>query len=184
MAAGAAAGNIPRSARLLKDAGNQFLAAKKYADSIDCYFQALELCPDFPEAHYNLGVAFLKGYKALALALHHFEQYLGLRPDARDAEAVRALIGALRERVPPLPDSRGEVLGVVAGRLWVSGSDWAQPGDRIEIAEKGKAPRAELYAGYVYPDGVLTQRIRDQETLDGLKPGLVAVNASQRILPR
>lgn len=178
------AGDVPRSARLVKDAGNQFLAAKKYADAIDCYFQALELCPEFSETHYNLGVAFLKGYNATRLALHHFEHYLALEPGAADRESVQALAAALRERVKPVPEKRGEVVAVVAGRLLVAGADWVKPGDRIEVSAQGEAPCAQLLADYVYPDGALTQRIWDESTLNQVRGGMLAVNASDRLYPR
>ena len=170
------AAEIPRSARLMKDGGNQFLAAKKYADAIDSYFQALDIYPDFAEAHYNLGVAFLKGYKQLGLARHHFQRYLELSPGAPDAESVRALVSSLGDRVQPTPSARGQVLGVVGGRLLVSGSEWVKSGTRIDVAERGKQPCASLTADYVYPDCVLTQRVWDEKTLDALKPGLVAVS--------
>lgn len=170
----------PRSARLVKDAGNQFLAAKKYADAIDCYFQALDLYRDFPEAHYNLGVAFLKGYKALNLALYHFERYVEIDPEAADHENVQALISALRTRVAPLPQGSGQVIGIVAGRLVVSGTNWVERGDRIEIADRGEPARARLLADYVYPTCTLTQRIWDEDTLSSIKPGALATNVSDQ----
>ena len=178
------AGDVPRSARLVKDSGNQFLAAKKYADAIDCYFQALEIYPEFAEAHYNLGVSFFKGYKAMGLARHHFDQYLRLAPDAPDYDNVLALSQALASRAVPMPKEPGQVVGTIAGRLLVSGANWAKPGDRIEVAEKGDDPCACLLAEYIYPDGLLTQRIWDEETLDKIKPGLVAANLSDRLLPQ
>ena len=173
------AGDVPRSARLAKDSGNQFLSAKKYAGAIDWYFEALKLHPRYPEAHYNLGLAFLKGYKAMGPALHHFEMYLRLTPDAQDRKSVEALVTALRERAAPMPAEAGIVVRVVAGRLLVSGGDWVEPGDRIDVAEKGQDPCACLLADYVYPGCVLTQRIWDEETLERMKPGLVAVNTSE-----
>ncbi len=183
LSSGAGAAGIPRSARLVKDAGNQFLSAKKYADAIDCYFQAIELYPEFAEAHYNLGVAFLKGYQAVNLSFHHFRTYLELDPYAGDRESVEALLEALAERMEARPKGRGEVIRVIAGRLLVSGGDWVQPGQEIEVAEKGETPCACLLASYVYPDSVLTQRIWNEDTLERMRPGLVAVNASDRLHP-
>ncbi len=174
-AAAATAGDIPRSARLVKEAGNQFLAAKRYADAIDCYLQAVQICPAFPEAHYNLGVAFLKGYRAYRLARHHFERYLELRPEAQDRESVRALVAALAQRERPLPEEPGQVVAVVGGRLLVSGGGWVKQGQLLEVAVEGETPCAKMLADYVYPDCVLTQRIRDRETLEKLRPGLVAM---------
>ncbi len=169
---------IPRSARLVKDAGNQFLLAKKYADAIDCYLQALDTFPDFPEAHYNLGISFLKGYNSDRLALHHFRRYLELAPDAPDRESVEHVVQALTGRVTPLAEEPGRVLGLIAGRLVVSGGGWADRGDRIEVAEEGKAPRACLIAEFVYPDCVLTQRVWDASTLGSLRSGLFAVHTT------
>ncbi len=178
LAGSAWGGDIPRSARLVKDAGNQFLAAKKYADAVDAYLQALQLSPRFAEAHYNLGVSFLKGYQANGLALHHFSEYLKLTPDASDRESVEALVAALRARLDPVKPERGRVIGVVAGRLLVGGGDWARVGDRLEVAAQGQAPCAVLLADYIYPDCVLTQRVWDERALEAVKPGFVAVAAA------
>lgn len=183
LACSAWAGDVPRSARLVKDAGNQFLAAKRYADAIDCYFQALKIYPEFAEAHYNLGVSFFKGYQAMGLSRYHFDLYLQLAPDAPDYDNVLALSQTLASRAKPLPKKEGQVVATIGGRLLMSGADWAKPGDRIEMAEKGNAPYARLLAEYIYPDGVLTQRVRDKDTLDRIKPGLVAANLSGRIMP-
>lgn len=178
------AGGIPRSSILVKDAGNRFLEAKRYADAIDCYFQALELSPNFSEAHYNLGVAFLRGYNATPLALYHFEKYLTLEPAADDAEGVGALVATLKERARPVRARPGEVLGVVAGRLVVAGGAWLRPGDRLQVSEKGEAPCAHLLAAYVYPDRALSQRIRDPGVLDLVREGMLAVNTSEWLSER
>ena len=171
LATGARGADVPRSARMIKEAGNDFLSAKRYADAIDCYLQALEIYPDFAEAHYNLGVAFLKGYRAYRLARYHFEQYLALEPGAPDREDVETLVDALAQREKPLPDEPGRVVAVVGDRLVVSGREWIRPGERIEVVD-GETPCASLVAQYVYPDCILTQRIRDARTLERIQPGL------------
>lgn len=178
LAVSASAGDVPRAALLMKETGNQLLAAKKYADAIDSYFQALEICPDYPEAHYNLGVSFLKGYKALKLARYHFQRYLLLAPAAPDRESVSALVGSLSERTSPTADGDRTVLKVVGGRLLLAGGGWVKTGERIEVPENGKSPRVCLVAGYVYPDCVITQRVWDEKTLEAIKPGLLAANAA------
>lgn len=178
------AGGVPRSSVLMKDSGNRFLEAKRYADAIDCYFQALELSPAYSEAHYNLGVAFLRGYNAFPLALYHFEKYLALEPEAEDAESVGALVTTLRERSRPPGARPGEVLGVVAGRLVVAGGAWVRPGDRLQVAHKGEPPCAHLLAAYVYPDRVLSQRIRDPAVLEQVREGMLAVNTAERLTAR
>jgi len=175
VAAGLASAQVPRSARLMKDSGNDFLSAKRYADAIDCYLHALRLFPGFGEAHYNLGVAFYQGYRAYGLARHHFERYLDLEPDAPDRDEVRRLIDALSQREQPLPEEPGVVVAVVAGRLVVSGGGWASVGDQIEVARPGADPCACLLAAYVYPHAVLTQRVYDTDTLEMLEAGLVVV---------
>lgn len=178
--AGAALGaEVPRSARMMKDSGNQFLAAKKYADAIDAYLQALQIYPDYADPHYNLGVAFLRGCKALNLARYHFQRYLDLSPHAADREEVSALVASLSERASTAPVAPRTVLQVVAGRLLVGGGDWVRTGDKIEVADTAKQPCASLIADFVYPDCVLTQRVWDEKTLEAIKPGLVAVNTSQ-----
>ena len=158
----------------VQETGNQFLAAKKYADAIDSYFQALESYPDYPEAHYNLAVCFLRGSKEYRLARHHFEKYLELSPKASDREDVQALVATLAERVPPLDPQAREVVSVVGGRLLVGGTDWVRVCDRIEVGETGKSPNARLLAQYVYPDCVLTERVWSDRSLETLKPGLMA----------
>jgi tetratricopeptide (TPR) repeat protein len=166
--------DVPRSARMMRESGNQFLAAKKYADAVDSYFQALEICPDYPEAHYNLAIAFLKGSKEYRLAKHHFEKYLDLSPEAADREDVQALVVTLADRVPLLDPESRQVLRVVGGRLLVSGTEWVRAGEHLEVGETGKAPATRLMAQYVYPDCVLTERVWNDRSLDTLKPGLVA----------
>ncbi len=88
------------------------------------------------------------------------------------------MVEALAGRVTPLTEEPGMVLGVIAGRLLVSGGRWADRGDRIEVAEEGKAPRACLIAESVYPDCILTQRVWDASTLGSLRSGLIAVNTT------
>ncbi len=171
LATGTRAADVPRSARMIKEAGNDFLSAKRYADAIDCYLQALEIYPDFAEAHYNLGVAFLKGYRAYRLARYHFERYLALEPGAPDRQDVETLVAALAQRESPLPGEPGRVVAVVGDRLVVSGRGWIRPGGRIEVVD-GDTPCATLMAQYVYPDCILTQRIRDARTLERIQPGL------------
>ncbi len=163
--------DVPRSARMIKEAGNDFLSAKRYADAIDCYLQALEIYPDFADAHYNLGVAFLKGYRAYRLARYHFERYLSLEPGAPDREDIEILVEALTQKEKPLPPEPGRIVAVVGGRLLISGKAWIRPGERIEVVD-GKSPCASLVAQYVYPDCILTQRIRDARTLKKIQPGL------------
>lgn len=169
---------IPQAARLVKEAGNQFLAAKRYADAIDCYLQALEAFPDFAQAHYNLGVSFLKGFSANRIALYHFRQYLDLVPEASDRAEVGRLVEALASKTPPPLDTQGQVLEVVAGRLVVSGGNWVKKGDRMEISGERQDPRLFLLAEFVYPDCVLTQRIWDANTLGSVHASLVAVTAT------
>jgi tetratricopeptide (TPR) repeat protein len=165
---------IPRPVRRIHETGNQFLAAKKYADAIDSYFQALESYPDHPEAHYNLAVCFLRGSKEYRLARHHFAKYLELSPESKDREDVQALVATLAERAPPLDPEARQVVSVVCGRLLVSGADWVRVGGRIEVGEIGKSPSARLFAQYVYPDCVLTERVWSDRSLETLKPGLMA----------
>lgn len=167
----------PRAARLMKDSGNQFLSAKKYADAIDSYFQALQIFPDYADPHYNLGAAFLKGYKAFHLARYHFQRYLELVPDAADREEVSSLVASLAERAATSPVQAKTVIQAVGGRLLLGGGGWVKVGDKIEVNATGKTACA-VVADYVYPDCVLTQRVWDEKTLDAIKPGLVAVNTS------
>jgi Flp pilus assembly protein TadD len=64
--------------------GNELADQGKVAEAIEHYRQALQLRPDYPEAHYNWGLA-LARQSELAEAIEHYRQALQLRPDYAEA---------------------------------------------------------------------------------------------------
>jgi tetratricopeptide (TPR) repeat protein len=60
--------------------GNVLRAEGKYDAAVERYRRAVELKPDFVEAHYNLGLVYqLQGRGEAAIV--QFERVLALRPD-------------------------------------------------------------------------------------------------------
>lgn len=83
--------------------GNALIQMDKTEEAIDCYRRAIQLCPNFYEAHYNLAVAEIsqqnwQGAKAaFQQALHlnpnHAESYYGLGKIAEQLEQFKAAAG-------------------------------------------------------------------------------------------
>lgn len=67
--------------------------AGHYAEAIVSYHRALDLAPDLPELHINIGSAFL-ACGQLAQALEHFERTVHLRPDFAEAHYNLGLVQA------------------------------------------------------------------------------------------
>ncbi len=87
-----AGARVPPEAMLRKEAGNHYLKLREYQKARDEYLAALRIAPDFPEAHYNLGVVYFFRLKDYPRALYHFVRYATLRPDASDLDQVRTLV--------------------------------------------------------------------------------------------
>lgn len=174
-----AGGNIVRfqqapEARQAKDHGDQFLSSKRYADALDCYFQAIEADPEYPEAHYNLGVVFLKGYRDYGLAAYHFRRYLELDPYALDRDQIESLLSGLEARAAPPAAARGTVIKVLGGRLLISGAWDTAP---RELAVETEDLAGTVLLAYSYPDAVLSERIREPEVLDLLDSDVAVFRA-------
>ncbi len=88
----AAGARVAPEAALRKRAGNYYLKLRQYEKARDEYLAALQISPDFPEAHYNLGVVYFFRLKDYPRALYHFVRYATLRPDASDLDQVRELV--------------------------------------------------------------------------------------------
>ena len=59
--------------------GNALIEQGKLAEAIDCYERAVQLNPEFYEAHYNLGVALTQAEDVAAIAA--FDRALAINPD-------------------------------------------------------------------------------------------------------
>lgn len=86
----------------LKEKGALHLNVEQFDDAIACFERALELRPDLPEAHFNLGVAY-KGAGRLDQALARYQHALTLQPDFAaalcNASVVLKAFGKLRESI-------------------------------------------------------------------------------------
>lgn len=96
--AGGALAQAPE-ARLRKEAGNYYLKKREYEKAKDEYLAALQVDPDYPEAHYNLGVVYFFRLQDYPRALYHFVRYAELQPDASDLDQVRQLTLQALERI-------------------------------------------------------------------------------------
>jgi len=85
----------PSARELLKQHYNLALAYdqnQQYDEAEAEYKKALDIDPDDPDTHYNLGIIYDDYFQDKARAVAHYEKYLELRPGARDAENVRSWI--------------------------------------------------------------------------------------------
>ncbi len=75
--------------------GTIFLNNKQYREAIKEYEQVLELRPNDPETHYNLGVLYDDYQRDRDKALYHYQKYLAVNPKAPDAKKVESYILSL-----------------------------------------------------------------------------------------
>ncbi len=75
--------------------GTIFLNNKQYKEAIKEYERVLELRPNDPETHYNLGVLYDDFLKDREKALYHYQKYLAINPKAPDAKKVETYILSL-----------------------------------------------------------------------------------------
>jgi tetratricopeptide (TPR) repeat protein len=74
----------PGDARAPYYLGNFWYAHRRYAEAIDCWERAVQLDPDFPTAHRNLGLAYFNKRSDPRRALAEYERAFALDPhDAR-----------------------------------------------------------------------------------------------------
>jgi tetratricopeptide (TPR) repeat protein len=85
----------PKDSEVLFNLGNLYNNQNKLPLARDKYLEAIQVRPDFAEAHYNLGLIFSKlGNNVQAVA--HLEKFLQLSPNARNAETIRAYVQKLK----------------------------------------------------------------------------------------
>lgn len=75
--------------------GTVFLQNKKHKEAIKEYERVLELRPNDPETHYNLGILYDDYLKDREKALYHYQKYLSVNPKAPDAKKVESYILSL-----------------------------------------------------------------------------------------
>jgi tetratricopeptide (TPR) repeat protein len=85
----------PKDSEVLFNLGNLYNAENKLELARNKYLEALQIKPDFAEAHYNLGLIFSKlGDNAKAVT--HLEKFLELSPNARNADTIRTYVQKLK----------------------------------------------------------------------------------------
>ena len=80
-----------------------------YGGAIESFQKALEVNPNSAAAHFELGWLYADKQPDPAAAIYHYERYLGLRPNADNAETIRQHIFRLKQdlakTVLPLPST-------------------------------------------------------------------------------
>lgn len=85
----------PKDSEVLFNLGNLYNSENKLEQARNKYLEAIQIRPDFAEAHYNLGLIFSKMGDNVK-AVSHLEKFLQLSPNARNAETIRAYVQKLK----------------------------------------------------------------------------------------
>jgi len=93
------------AARAHYNMGNIYYQKGKYEIASREYYQAVALMPDDPDAHYNLAYVSGEHLNDFKTALKHYQMYLYLRPDAKDAHLVRNKINEAALAIRSIVDS-------------------------------------------------------------------------------
>lgn len=80
------------NAQMHYNLGTIFLQNKRYKEAIGEYEKVLELMPNDPDTHYNLGVLYDDFLKDREKALYHYQKYIAVNPKAPDAKRVETYI--------------------------------------------------------------------------------------------
>lgn len=83
------------NAQMHYNLGTIFLQNKRYKEAIAEYEKNLELTPNDPDTHYNLGVLYDDYLKDRQKALYHYQKYITVNPKAPDSKKVEGYILAL-----------------------------------------------------------------------------------------
>ena len=75
--------------------GTIFLQNKRYKEAIKEYERVLELQPNDPDTHYNLGILYDDFLKDREKALYHYQKYIAVNPKAPDAKRVETYLLSL-----------------------------------------------------------------------------------------
>ncbi len=76
--------------------GSDYCDAESYDLAMESYKKALEVFPDFPALHYNMGWLYSKLGNA-EQAIHHLQKYIVLAPTASDITEVQSYIIILKQ---------------------------------------------------------------------------------------
>lgn len=69
--------------------GCVFRSGGLYTKAEQEFLKALELAPDDPDVHYNLGILYEENLKNKAKAKYHYERYIELAPNEKDSAKVK-----------------------------------------------------------------------------------------------
>ena len=76
-----------------------YTKANLFDEAVEAYEKSLEMDPDNPEAHYNLGLLYVNFKEYPERAVKHYRRYLELSPDAIDREEVVEWVKILETRM-------------------------------------------------------------------------------------
>ncbi|MGK0361278.1 MAG: tetratricopeptide (TPR) repeat protein [Bradymonadia bacterium] len=116
LAQGAPAQGAPASATTAYQAGVTHFEARRFGQALAAFEQALIIAPQSAVLVFNIART-LEELRAIDPAVEQYQRYLRMRPDADDAQAVRAAIDRLRGAVASLTPAS---LGPAAGALTVT----------------------------------------------------------------
>lgn len=102
--------SIPPAARAAYREGVERFDSGEYDAAVREFSRALVERPDWANAHFNRGLAYLEAGREGA-GLSDLEQYLELRPNAREAREIRARLAAAE----PPPPSHSATTALVSG---------------------------------------------------------------------
>ena len=87
-------------------------AAYDHSGAIESYHRALEANPRSSVAHYRLGLLYESEDRDPAAAIHHFQQFLKLRPSSEHATVIRQRILGCKQEL-----AKEVSLGLVSGEM-------------------------------------------------------------------
>jgi LysM repeat protein len=118
-------------------AGNSRVNAMDYKGAVESYEKALEVNPKSGAAHFELGWLFDRKQGDPAAAIYHYECYLRLRPNAKNAEIVKQQVMACKQEL-----ARTVSLGPVSDKLQRDLEKTAEENKRL--TEENKSLKEEL----------------------------------------
>jgi tetratricopeptide (TPR) repeat protein len=86
----------PQHYMALNNLGVLYSTAGKSAEAVTFFGKTLSIKSDYAPAHRNLGIVYETKVKDPAKAVHHYQEYLKLRPNAQDRALVKTWISLLR----------------------------------------------------------------------------------------
>jgi LysM repeat protein len=80
-------------------AGKRHVSQLDYRGAIECFEKALEVNPQSSSAHFELGCLYEQKEGDPAAAIYHYDHYLRLRPQAENADLIRAQVMACKQEL-------------------------------------------------------------------------------------